>query len=452
MKLPDANPILRNLLSDISAQPDWRGDAAVDMAWRDNKQWTKEQIEYLRSLGITPHTINLMAPAMESVTGYEAKHRVDWMITADSEDHEEMAEGMNHELNTEMPLARANQSCSEAYESQACVGIGWVYVHRNPDPLSPAKIAVEHVHRDEMFWDMRARSADLRTDCRWIARRKFFDEDDAKVLLGKKYADLVDYTFSDYLTIDIDDGSPQATWFGTLTEYSDPIDLIMDNQSDRKRVAIYHVFYKVFEHHDLLCSVDGHVQVFNHQSLAHMDMLASGMAYIEEKIPINVCRVAWFLGPHLIWDGPSVEPHNHFPYVPFFGIREDAANVPTGLIRRMRSPQEEYNSAAVEVQRILRSRRIEKDIDALVGMSDQQAIHEINRANGVINLKNNKKFAVIREWEKIQALEGIMNRARDEINAASGVYQTFQGKSEGEQSGIAVESIAELGVQSLGKI
>jgi len=452
MELEKAPLIVRQLLSDIGEQPSWRGDAAVDMAWRDNKQWTKEQVAYLESLGLTPLMVNLMAPAMDSVTGYEAKHRVDWMVSGAAEEHDDMAEGINHELNDEMRLAKANHACSEAYESQAGVGIGWVHVKRNTDPLSPNKLCIEDIHRDEMFWDMRSRSEDLRTDCRWVARRKFFDKDVAKVFLGKEHEELIDFTFSDWQTIDIAEESPSLGWYSEVSNYTDPIDLIMDNTTSRPRVAIYQVYYKQFEHKDLIISHNGSVAEFRRENPSHLEILVTGSGYIEEKVPINVCRVAWFVGCHMIYDGPTNEPHNHFPFVPFFGPREDAGNVPYGLLRRMRGAQEQYNRAIVEIQRILRTRRIEKDHDALHKMSDQQAIFEINRTDGVINKKHGREFQVIREWEKIAVLEGICQRSREEINASSGIYQTFQGQGEGDQSGIAVESIAELGAQSLGKI
>ena len=452
LKLSEANPILRSLLSDISSQQQWRGEAAVDLAWRDNHQWTKEQIVYLESLGLNPLQINLIAPAMESVTGYEAKHRVDWMISDASEEHEEMAEAVNHKLNDEMQLADANTACSDAYELQAGVGIGWIHIARNPDPLAPGKLLIEDVHRDEIWWDMRGRSIDLRRDCRWLARRKFFDKDSAKGFLGKQHEELIDFTFSDWRTIDISEEGPHVDWFTSLNEYTDPMDMVLDNNSGRPRVAIYEVYYKVVEPRDLIATQDGAVMEFRKDNPIHLDILASGFGVLHRRVPIHVCRVAWFVGPHLIWDGPSPEPHNHFPYVPFFGCREDGNNCPVGLIRRMRGPQEEYNRAAMETQRILRSRRIEKDHDALQGMTDAQAIFEINRTDGVINKKHGREFQVIREWEKIAVLEGICKRAREEINAASGIYATFQGQTEADQSGIAVESIAELGAQSLGKI
>ena len=445
--------ILQHFFSDLAAQPQWRGQAAVDMAWRDNHQWTKAQIEHFKSIMGMPNElfVNLMASAIDAVTGHEAKHRVDWMVTAASEEQDEMAEGVNHKMNDELRLANANQACSDAYESQACVGVGWVRVGRNTDPLSSSRLLVENVHRDEMFWDMRARSADLRNDCRWIARRRFFDKDEARAL-APAHKDLIDYTFSDWQTVDIGEDGLYFDWFSQLNDYSDPIELIMDNISDRPRVAIYEVHYKVIEPRSIISMADGRVSEFRPQNMYHMDMLATGQGVIHNNIPINVVRTAWFIGPHMIYDAPSQAPHREFPYVPLFGAREDATNAPTGLLRRMRGPQEQYNRAAVEIQHILRSRRVEKDNDATPGMTDPEVIHEISRTDGVINLKPGRNFKVIREWDKLAALEGILVRSRDEINAASGIYQTFQGQAEASQSGIAVENIAELGAQTLGKI
>ncbi|HEY9863455.1 MAG TPA: hypothetical protein V6D21_04675, partial [Candidatus Obscuribacterales bacterium] len=91
--------------------------------------------------------------------------------------------------------------------------------------------------------DMRARSNDLRRDCRWVARRKFFDKDAAKVFLGPKHHELIDYTFSDWRSIDISEEGPYVDWFAAMNEYTDPIELILDNSSGRplllSRISIH---------------------------------------------------------------------------------------------------------------------------------------------------------------------------------------------------------------------
>lgn len=445
-------PILVDLFSDIGNEPPWRGRAAKEQAWRDSHQWTKKQLDHFKEMGMPENLfINLIAPAMDAVTGYESKHRVDWMLNASDEEQDEMVEALNHEFNEKMRLADANTACSDAYSSQAGVGIGWVHVCRNPNILSPSSLLIEDVHRDEMFWDMRSRSGTLKNDCRWLSRRRFFDKDEAHIFFPS-HKDLIEFTYSDWQTIDINPTGTYADWFDKLSEYTGNIEEEMENVSSRKRVAIYETYYKQFEHRDVLISPDGYVVEFNENNPIHVEMLLTGMAQIHSNVPINVVREAWFIGPVCVYDGPSRSPHNDFPYVPFFGIREDGTNTPQGLIRRMMGPQEEYNRAAVEIQHILRSRRVEKDEFGTPGMTDQQVIHEISRADGIVNKKAGSDFRVIREWEKLAALEGICQRASDEINKASGIYQTFQGDAESQQSGIAVENIAELGAQTLGKL
>jgi len=444
--------LLTNLFSDIGNEPDWRGRAAKEKAWEDSHQWTKAQLAHFKKLGMPEEMmVNLMAPAMDAVTGYEAKHRVDWMLNSSDESQELMVEGINHEFNDEMRLADANSACSDAYSSQAGVGVGWVHVADNPNILEPSKLLIENVHRDEMFWDMRSRSGTLKTDCRWIARRKFFDKDEAQALFPC-HKELIDFTWSDWRTIDINPSAVQSDWFTELDKYTGVIEEVMEGISERKRIAIYETYYKVVERRPLLISPDGLIVEFIESNPIHIEMLVSGMAQLHTDVPINIVKEAWFIGANCIFDGKSRSPHNQFPYVPFFGVREDGTNTPQGLLRRMMSPQEEYNRAAVEIQHILRSRRIEKDEDATMGMTDDQVVHESSRADGVINLKRGSRFQVMREWEQLAALEGICKRAKEEINMASGIYQTFQGQTEGKQSGIAVESIAELGAQTLGRL
>lgn len=445
-------PLLANLFSDIGNEPEWRGQAAKENAWLNCHQWSKEQLDHFKAMNMPENMyVNLMAPAMDAVTGYEAKHRVDWMVSSNDESQGEMAEALNHDFNTMMRLADANTACSDAYSSQAGVGVGWVHVAKNPDILSPSKLLIEPVHRDEMFWDMRSRSGTLQVDCRWIARRKFFDDDEAKALLPG-HSDLIDFTWSDWQTVDLNQSAVYSDWYDELYKYTDAIEEEMESLSSRKRVAIYEVYYKVIEHRSVLISGDGLVVEFNEKNPIHIEMLTVGQAKLHTNVPLNVVKEAWFIGPNCIYNGPSRCPHNQFPYIPFFGVREDGTNTPQGLLRRMLGPQEQYNRAVIEIQHILRSRRIEKDEGATMGMTDEQVTHEVNRTDGVINMKRGSKFQVIREWEKLAALEGICRRAKEEVNMASGIYQTFQGQTESSQSGIAVENIAELGAQTLGKL
>ena len=102
-------PILKTLFGDIGNEPDWRGQAAKEKAWENSIQWAQSQLDTFQYQDMPKDIfVNLINSAMNAVTGYEAKHRVDWMLSGADEEHDELAEGLNHKLNDEMRLADAN--------------------------------------------------------------------------------------------------------------------------------------------------------------------------------------------------------------------------------------------------------------------------------------------------------------------------------------------------------
>lgn len=55
-------------------------------------------------------------------------------------------------------------------------------------------------------------------------------------------------------------------------------------------------------------------------------------------------RRSYWLGRYVLLDGPTRYVHRQFPYVPFFGFREDDTRVPFGYIRNMLYQQDTLNS------------------------------------------------------------------------------------------------------------
>jgi hypothetical protein len=444
--------VLLELFSDQGNEPEWRGLAAHVCQVRDNNPWTAKQRSIFRSLGLPDNMfVNLLASANEAVTGYEAKSRTDWAVFSDDKESTDTVDALNHELNKTLRLADANEACSNAYGSQVGPGVGWVYVGPGSNPLSPSALIVEDIHRDEIFWDMRSRSPLLRNDCRFLYRRRFHDDDEA-LQLFPSWKELIRITYSnDWTEHDLGDGQiTYGEWTEALRKWKEPVESSLQSLSDRKRVPIYEVYYKVVERRDIII-MEQQSQLYNPDNPLHDEMLFYGTADVQTK-PVPVIREAWFIGPNCIWDGPSRSPHNEFPYVPFFGQRNDADNTPMGLLVRGLGPQEQYNRTIMEMQRILRNILILADKDATKGMTDAQVFKEMSKVYGIVKINGNKRFEITKEWEKLAALEASLPRIREELNGAMGVYHTFQGKREGNVSGVAAETLAELGAQSLGKI
>src|SRR3990167_7234381 len=154
---------LEDMLSDIRFQPLWREEAAKCADYYDGHQLTQDRLDRMDRLGIPPLVTNLIAPAINAVLGMEAKTRTDWRVTQENEVQdvqEEMLDAMNAKLNEAERESRADRAISDAYAPQVKAGLGWVEVSRSSDALAyPYRVA--SVHRDEIWWDWRARQPDL---------------------------------------------------------------------------------------------------------------------------------------------------------------------------------------------------------------------------------------------------------------------------------------------------
>src|SRR3546814_4126953 len=86
----------------------------------------------------------------------------------------------------------------------------------------------------------------------------------------------------------------------------------------------------------------------------HMAVVASGA--VQPRVAVyDKLRVAFYIGPHRMQD--LATNRRRFPYIPFFGYREDLTGVPYGLVRAMISPQDEVNARAQRMMWLLSARR-----------------------------------------------------------------------------------------------
>ena len=185
----------------------------------------------------------------------------------------------------------------------------------------------------------------------------------------------------------------------------------------------------------------------------HNEAIVAGFAKVSQATFQKV-RLAWYTGPHFLYDVPSPYKHNQFPYVPFFGHREDLTNVPYGLIRSMISPQDEVNARKSKMLWSLNSRRVIADADAV--MDHQKAQEEAARPDAYIilnpNRKPNSQFKVEPGGELANQQFQVMQEAKEEIAQASGIHKSMMGQNSNATSGLAINSLVEQGVNTLAEI
>lgn len=447
---------LESFLEEIARQPPWRRQADKEADYYDGNQLDAEQIDEIEGRGFAPLITNLIKPTIDVVLGMEAKTRSDWMVRPEhGEISEDLALVLNERLHKAEVASRADRACSDAYADAVKVGLGWVEVSESSDPFDNPQ-RVRRIHRREIFYDWRSSEPDM-SDARFLVRKRWFDQDVAvgafpehreliqNCLQGWAHWDSVtainnSQTLELARALDVQRGFSveQYEWINTI----------------RKRIAAYEVWYRTVTKGHVMRLPDGRVVEFDRNDDDHIAGIYSG--YLQ-PIPaiFKKMRLAWWLGPHKISDEPSPYKHNLFPYIPIWGFREDRTGTPYGLIRGMLSPQDEINARRSKMLWLLNAKRVIADEDAVA--DHDEARDEVGRPDAYIKLNPNRlptSTFTVQEGGQLAAQQfQVLEAAKNEIQQASGVFQSMLGDAKGgASSGLAINSLIEQGVTTLAEI
>ncbi len=447
---------LERLLSDAENEPQWRDSANKCADYYDHKQASREWIERTSRTGEPLTIVNLIQRTINGALGQEAKTRLNWKATADSDAFADIATVYNEKLSECQREASPDMAISEAYSSMLRTGIGWVEVSKNPDPLAyPYRFTP--LHRNDVFWDWRARQSD-KSDSRWMLRQRWVDLDEA-IDSMPQFRDVLEYgchsgpitdvmarqmmvSRGDFESID----QTRRAFSRTEEEW-------LDN-AQRKRVRFYSVYYKQFRQEVALVSGTRRVR-FNPKNPIHAALVQSGGAKLI-KGPSHVIRHAMFGGPYRLFDIELCS--RRFPLVPFVCYSADDDRSPYGLIHGMIEPQDEFNRRRSRLLWMLQAKQVFVDSDALDARWNTLAdlANEVMRPDAVFVLNKDRANKDAIRIEQNMALSAEQARVMDDskvlIQDQPGLFSPqFGSNSVGANSGVALNSLMEQSVSSLGE-
>lgn len=450
---------LEGMLRDIDQQPkDWRDRADYNAGYIDGKQFSPAQQRALRAEGLDDlRPTNLMAKTIRGMSGEEAKARTAVKVEADDEDNQDFCDVANRDLVELRREAKVDQAISAAYFTQSGLGIGWVKVDTDPDPLNYYH-RVRFVDRRQVWWDWSALDPLLK-DARWLLHQDWADLDELvaampqhrKILqtAEKGWANFAfatdDYSnrrevnaFEDYTRISRT--RVQQEWF----------------DSARRRIRLCEVWYRVPAIAVVLAFSPTRRVLFDETNQSHINAVVNGKCQMF-KAPTSQVRCALYAGPYRLQDYGT--RRRVFPYVPFFGYRDDQDRSPYGVVEGLIGPQDEYNSRRIRVNWMLRQRQIFIDDDALDLEANtlEQIIKAINRPNLTVVLNSNRKnvngFRVEANLSLEQAQVEVMQDAKQLLQDVPGRYGSQLGQqASGVTSGIANSLLIEQGAVSMGDL
>lgn len=424
-----------SICHEISQEPTWRALADKCMDYADGNQLDGELIVKMKALGIPPAVENIIAPVMRSVQGYEANTRTDWRVTPNGEvGGQDVADALNYKLNQAERHSRADKACSDAFESQIKTGIGWIEVAKEQNPFA-YEYRCRAVHRNEIHWDMASREYDL-SDARWLRRTRWLTAEriaqafpaHKEMILGfglhgNSYYDLA---IADSLEGGISTGLQNAWNMGRASTLSEQHWYNRDN----KHLCITELWYRKWVSVPVIKTPDGRAVEYDKNNPNHLMAVASGMAKpVMTSVPR--VRLSYWIGSYLLHDGASPYAHTHFPYVPFWGFKEDMTGTPYGYIKDMVYAQDSLNSGLAKLRWGLSVVRVERT-KGVVMMSDAQLRQQVARPDADIvldkqELKDGGKFDVIRDYQLTGQHYQLLQDSRATVERTSGISQSFQG-------------------------
>ncbi len=443
-------------LEEILWQPAWRSRADKECDYYDGNQLDSDVLQAQATLGIPPAIEPIIGSTIDSVLGMEAKMRLDWRVKAEI-GSDELAEALNEKLNEAERKSKADQACSDAYAPQIKVGLGWVEVSRNPNPFE-YKYRCRAIHRNEIWWDWLAKEPDL-SDARYLIRRKWMDVDQAVLMFGG-HEDLIKGAATGWQSLDlaslsIDGG--QSTMMAMSQEYERgwSIEEMEWRDIANNRVCLFECWYRIWEKALVIKTPDGRVVEYEKDNPTHMLAIATGKIKPVWAL-VSRMNLSWWVGPHLLWAGPSPYKHNKFPYVPFWGKREDRTGAPYGLIRGMMYLQDEINARISKMQWLLSATRTIRTEGAYAG-SDDDLRYEVGRPDADIvldpqKMKDGGVFKIDRDNDLNQQQYQRLIDCRESIKRVSNIHDAYMGKQGEAKSGVALDTLVEQSTQGLAEI
>lgn len=449
----------REIHEEIDHQPrEWRPIADREIEYAEGNQLRTELLEAQKALGIPPSMENLIGAALEGIRGFEEATRTDWRVTANGQPGgQDVADAISFKLNEAERHSKADDACSKAFYPQIGVGVGWVEVSRADDPFGFPYQCLP-VSRNEMHWDWASAHDDL-SDARWVRRQRWMHParlarvfPEHKELINR-FGKAGTGWWTQYEASGYGGGSTGMNRaFDVAREWTVAEDRWFNPFN--KEVCVTELWYRRWNNVVVLKSKDGRVVEYDENNPAHVHAIANNLVQYRRAVVPKVRRSYW-LGPHVLFDGPTPYSHKHFPYVPFWGFREENTRVPFGYIRNMLYQQDTLNSGNSRLRWGMSAYRVERTKGA-VAMTDEQFRRTVGRLDADIVLdhvhmaQQGATFKVERDYQMTASQLELLANARQAIErvnpAAAGAFSGRRGTA---TSGVQEQTQVEQANQSL---
>lgn len=420
---------------ELARQSDNRFQMGIDADYYDHMQWTRDDADELEERGQVPRVYNKIKSAIDWILGTEKRTRIDWKILARRKDGEKSATSKTELMKYIADANRQQYARSRAFNDCIKAGVGWLEecVFDNDDG-EPLYLGWESWRN--MLWDSVNPSFDI-SDGRYVFRVKWVDIDvaatwfpDRKDLISRCAVDGYDYSNASDDTDDAMESSEAAAMdyaiSGSVTTRK------------RRRVRVIEAWYKIPQRVKVIKASADHVlkgEIYNDQDPAHKEAVAGGLVSVAERVRM-VTRLAVLCRHGLLFDAPSPYKHNKFPFTAVWCYRRDRDNLPYGVIRGLRDPQDDLNKRISKSLAILSTNKTIMEKGAVDDLED--FAREVARPDAIIVKNKGKALDINVDRDLAPAHLEFAQMDMKMIQDVSGVTDENMGRESNATSGKAI--------------
>ena len=361
----------------------WRADSWEDYEFRDGKQWTQEDLDRNKKLGIRSLTINRTFPVLNLLQGQFLANQT--LITAKgrTKKDNELGQVMSEALMFVGDQCNGPLHKKRAFEQAITAGIGFLETGYNHDPRAE-KVCFYPRNWYSLWWDPYSSPWLSKETCRYAFTAEWTDIENIIMLFPELEAEIREQ----FTALSVDDFVPDILDEGSqIEEMRRYIGSSSWVNVQRNRVRPIEMWYTVINKCFFAKLPNG--RVIDLDTLTSPNEEYEVIQRATEVVTANVknMRVASFLGNLKLQDVKTPYAHDDYPYVPYVGYL-DRFDQPFGVPRQIKEQDSEVNKRRSMALSLMSSRRVITEEEA---SSDENAtFREANRRDGFIVMKKGK--------------------------------------------------------------
>lgn len=427
-----------------------RYQQAIDQDFYDGLQWDPDDVEALRDRGQWPLVFNLIKPVVDWIGGTQKRTTLDWKILPRNASGAEMAEVKTALMKYLSDVNNEPWAISAAFKDAVVAGVGWLECGVRGDQTDEPIYATYESWRNVLY-DSSSKERDF-NDARYLFRWKWIDKDIAEAMFPDRKDIIAQAVIksTNLVTGGLDENGDEFWYLGQVIGQGDPSkSLTFDRRSyisdttyvnyRRPRCRLIEGWYRVPVTKQVMRGGETrlHGEFFDEQDPEHVDAVREGVVSLYDTMTLEM-RCAVFTDKALLWAGKSPYKHNKFPMTPIWCFRRGRDNVPYGVIRQLRDPQEDYNKRASKALWQLSTNRVVMEEGAVSDIEELR--QEVARPDSIVVKRRGSELEIRSDASLAEGQVMLMDRDHMHIQSSSGVTDELMGRKTNAVSGVAIEA------------